>query len=250
MSPELLPLLCLGLCAGQSDRTVHEPPSPFFSALPRFLVPAVSNVTLRCWTHIRNVEFTFTKESHVLPSETMMSLDDSGRTVVLPLTNLSREDAGNYSCKYCKKDDPSRCSPASYLSLVVGGNLSKPFFSGQMRRAVSPGANVTLECVKGRHTAAPVKFVLLKEGTPEFVESHTSTGAVAQFHLGPVKAMDSGNYSCVYYQTEAPFSASLPSASLEIQVTGVASSSAEANLILLGLAAVFLVLLEPSLVEA
>ncbi|XP_027950535.1 T-cell-interacting, activating receptor on myeloid cells protein 1-like [Eumetopias jubatus] len=85
-------------------------PKPFLRASPSFLVPAESNMTLRCWTPVTNVEFTFSKGRILLPSKPMVSVDHSGRMVEVP--------------------------PRS---------SSKPNFLNQKRPTVTPGENVTLQ---------------------------------------------------------------------------------------------------------
>ncbi|XP_037060295.1 T-cell-interacting, activating receptor on myeloid cells protein 1-like [Peromyscus leucopus] len=62
-------------------------------------------------------------------------------------------------------------------------------------------------------------FMLLKEGVPSPVQVQSSESNRADFSLHNVTATDTGNYSCVYHQKEAPFLASHPSDHLEILVS-------------------------------
>lgn len=87
-------------------------PKPFLRALPIF-VPAESNVTLRCWMQVKNVEFIFSNGSIPLPSKSMVSVDVSGRTVEVPLVHLHQQDSGKYACKYFQTEAPHQCPLAS-----------------------------------------------------------------------------------------------------------------------------------------
>ncbi|XP_046504974.1 T-cell-interacting, activating receptor on myeloid cells protein 1-like [Equus quagga] len=63
-------------------------------------------------------------------------------------------------------------------------------------------------------------FALLKAGSPKPIQLRSPVGKETDFSLQSVTVNDTGQYSCVYYQTKAPFWASEPSNRVDIQVTG------------------------------
>ncbi|KAF3814981.1 hypothetical protein GH733_017257, partial [Mirounga leonina] len=154
-------------------------PTPFLRASPSFLVPAKSNMTLRCWTPVRNVEFTFSKGRILLPSKSMVSVDHSGRMAEVPLVNLSRQDSGKYTCKYCRTEAPRQCSPARDVLLVK-------------RLTVTPAENVTLQCQKTDLEIAFIMWALLKRGIPEPIDVPKTIRERGSPHLRRVR--DGGSY--------------------------------------------------------
>ncbi|XP_037677435.1 immunoglobulin superfamily member 1-like [Choloepus didactylus] len=63
---------------------------------------------------------------------------------------------------------------------------------------VLPGKNVTLHC---QGAFQGMRFALLHEGTQDPLLFQSGSGNSADFLLHTVGAEDSGNYSCVYYET-------------------------------------------------
>ncbi|KAB1273271.1 T-cell-interacting; activating receptor on myeloid cells protein 1 [Camelus dromedarius] len=149
----------------------------------------------------------------------------------------------------------------SFAGLCVGqgdlrrdGYFSKPSLQAHQRGVVTEGAEVTLQCQRPDTEIVAVMFALLKAGTPMPVQRRSPAGKETDFSLQNVSIGDTGNYSCVYYQTRAPFLASRPSDHLAIRVTGsprtTASDYTTGNLIRLGLAAAALVIAGAFLLEA
>ena len=100
------------------------------------------------------------------------------------------------------------------------GNFPKPSLHAHHRGEVTAGENVTLQCKKLRHRIEPLMFALLKKGTSTPIKLQGPVGVETDFSLPSVTGRDTGNYSCVYYEREAPFWASQPSDELLIWVTG------------------------------
>ncbi|XP_020038908.2 V-set and transmembrane domain-containing protein 1-like isoform X2 [Castor canadensis] len=78
---------------------------------------------------------------------------------------------------------------------------------------------MTLQCQTEDILTKHKVFLLLKEGTLSPTQPKILENDRAEFTLHNVTVSDSGYYSCVYHQAEAPFWASYPSNDLQILVT-------------------------------
>ncbi|XP_020038906.1 T-cell-interacting, activating receptor on myeloid cells protein 1 isoform X2 [Castor canadensis] len=257
MIPRLLSLLCVRLCVGQEDISGDGSlPKPSLSAWPSSVVPTRNNVTLQCMSSTPGAYFVLRKEEAILESRpSRLSIELTEGAAKFHLIELWPSDAGHYTCEYYRKGFPNTTSqPSNVLLLLVTGYLSKPSLLAHQRGKVTTGGNVTLQCKKEDNGVMPLMFILLKTGVPSPIQFRSPSGTVSDFTFHNVTAKDSGNYSCVYYRSKAPFWASVPSNSLEILVTGSPSAMVEGytkcNLIRLGMAAVIMVIIGVILVEA
>uniref|UniRef100_A0A673UTS1 Ig-like domain-containing protein n=1 Tax=Suricata suricatta TaxID=37032 RepID=A0A673UTS1_SURSU len=217
MTPQLLTLLCTGLCTGQGGREPDEPlPKPSLRAWPSSVAPPRSNVTLQCRSPTKDVHFTLRKGNIPLPFA-QPPASTEGLAEFL-LTDLRTSQAGKYTCEVHRGGLPSMKSPPSdAVLLLVTGDFSKPSLQAHRRGVVTAGDNVTLQCQRPGYDFRRVMFALLKAGEAAPIQTQVSVGKT-DFSLWTVTAGDSGNYSCVYFQTEAPFWASEPSDPLEVRV--------------------------------
>ncbi|XP_075855183.1 T-cell-interacting, activating receptor on myeloid cells protein 1 isoform X3 [Microcebus murinus] len=224
MIPKLLPFLCFnslaGLCVGQGDiRGNGSLPKPSLGAWPSSVAPAGGNVTLRCWTPARGVHFALRKGGAAL--ELPQSPGSPEGPGEFHLADLQIRNAGEYTCEYYRQASPdTRSQPSDVLLLLVTGHLPKPSLSIYRQGKVTAGEKVTLQCQMPGHFVVPMMFALLKAGTSSPLQLRAPTGKETDFSLGSVTAGDTGKYSCVYYQTRAPFWASDPSDQLQISVMG------------------------------
>ncbi|CAK6437434.1 unnamed protein product, partial [Pipistrellus nathusii] len=255
MTAGFLSLLLFGLCAGQDLRRDESLPRPSIQAWPSWMVPATSNVTLRCSTptgeiNSRDVKFTLRKNNALKIS----SPDSPEGLAEFHLTDLTTSDAGEYTCKYRTGSPTRRSPPSDVLLLLVTGELPKPSLHAHHRGEVTAGENVTLQCQQPRIVIEPHMFALLKKGTSTPIMVQGPVGMETDFSLPGVTGSDTGNYSCVYFQPTAPFQASQPSDELTISVAdspGATSTDyTTGNLIRLGLSAFIAVLMVAFLVEA
>nr|KAF6267173.1 hypothetical protein mPipKuh1_017062 [Pipistrellus kuhlii] len=212
-----LSLLLFGLCAGHDPRRDESLPRPSIQAWPSWVLPANSDVTLRCSTPIREVRFTFRKNNDAL--EISPSPDYPEGLAEFHLTDLKSSDAGEYTCEYYIIESPTiRSPPSDVLLLLVTGNFPKPSLHAHHRGEVTAGENVILQCQQPRNMMNSYMFALLKKGTSTPIKLQHAIGMETDFSLPSVTGRDTGDYSCVYFQPRAPFWASQPSDQLTISV--------------------------------
>lgn len=223
MALPLLALFGLGLCVGIELRRDESLPKPSISAWPSSVVPAKSNVTLQCSApptevKFREVNFAFRRQGYIIDSSPSPGSPEG--LVEFHLTDLQHSNSGEYTCDYHRKGSPMRRSPTSdaLLLLVTGGFQHKPSLQALQGGKVSAGENVTLQCQKPDYVTESNMFALLKKGISMPIKHQSPVGKETAFVLRNVTVGDTGDYSCVYYQTKPPYWASEPSDHLEIWV--------------------------------
>ncbi|XP_012589062.1 PREDICTED: T-cell-interacting, activating receptor on myeloid cells protein 1 isoform X3 [Condylura cristata] len=221
MLPQFLTLLFTGLRVSQGDTAGGGSlPKPSLTAWPSSAVPQGSPVRLTCRAPITDLGKTFLIRGG-LTVEDMSSSETTGGLAYFNFTGIQSSQAGWYTCEYQRKNKPRDTSPRSEaLLLLVTGYFPKPRLQAPPRGEVPAGGNVTLQCHWPQHMTEATHFAILRAGvssTPTQVWVSQRRGA--SFSLLNVTASDSGNYSCVYHQTQAPFLASHPSDPISIQVT-------------------------------
>ncbi|XP_045844498.1 T-cell-interacting, activating receptor on myeloid cells protein 1-like isoform X2 [Meles meles] len=219
MMPQLLALLCTGLCAGRGSRgTDGSLPKPSLRAWPSSVMPRSGNVTLRCQTSTKNVNFVLRKGK--VPLESVQSWISTDGLAEFQLTDLQTNSAGEYTCDYYRRGPPhTRSQPSDVLLLLVTGDLPKPSLQAHQRGEVTSGDTMTLRCQTAASVYETIMFALLKTGEAGPVQLQGPVKKETDFSLQNVTAGDTGNYSCVTFQASAPFWASKPSDHLEIRVT-------------------------------
>uniref|UniRef100_A0A452GMU8 Immunoglobulin domain-containing protein n=1 Tax=Gopherus agassizii TaxID=38772 RepID=A0A452GMU8_9SAUR len=187
-------------------------PKPSISLSPSGGVSLRGAVSVWCRGQHQGMRFMLNKEGrHV------RTVDSDGSEVVFYISNMSREDGGNYSCSYHSRSEPFAVSyPSDPMELVVTGEGRGPAHGG-----VSLGAVVTI-CCEGQHRG--VRFVLNKE--QRHYPPVDSDGFGAEFLISNVSREDSGNYSCSYHSKSEPFAVSYPSDPVELVVRGEGPGSA------------------------
>uniref|UniRef100_A0A452J258 Ig-like domain-containing protein n=1 Tax=Gopherus agassizii TaxID=38772 RepID=A0A452J258_9SAUR len=98
---------------------VGEPsyPKPNISGIPRRGVSVGEAMAIWCRRQRQGVRFVLNKEGRHFPP-----VDSDGFGAVFPISNVSREDGGNYSCSYHSRSEPFAVSdPSDPMELVVRG---------------------------------------------------------------------------------------------------------------------------------
>uniref|UniRef100_A0A8C3P8E4 Ig-like domain-containing protein n=1 Tax=Chrysemys picta bellii TaxID=8478 RepID=A0A8C3P8E4_CHRPI len=171
---------------------------------PSRVVALGGSVTIRC-----GVRFVLNKEGrHFQP------VDSNGFEVVFPISNVSREHGGSYSCSYHSRSEPFGVSyPSDPVELVVRGEGPGSASPG----GVALGGAVTIRC---RGWYQNVRFLLYKDGNPNAVQYAEPAGDLAEFPISNVSRRDAGSYSCYYHHKWYPFIWSYPSDPVELVVAG------------------------------
>ncbi|XP_034648561.1 leukocyte immunoglobulin-like receptor subfamily A member 6 [Trachemys scripta elegans] len=140
-------------------------PKPNISLLsPSGGVSLGGSVAVQCRGQRQGVRFVLNKEGrHFQP------VDSAGFEVVFPISNVSREDGGSYSCSYHSKSEPFTVSyPSDPVELVVRGGTDPaqpgaapaPTFPGSAGTGGSESLGLTSPIIAGA-SAAAAGFLLL-----------------------------------------------------------------------------------------
>ncbi|XP_065427779.1 immunoglobulin superfamily member 1-like isoform X2 [Chrysemys picta bellii] len=209
-----LTVLLLGSWLSGHSGVWGEPsyPKPNIYLSPSRAVSLGGVVSVWCRGQHRGVQFVLNKERrHFLPVDT----DDF--EAVFPISNVSREDGGSYSCSYHSRSEPFNVSyPSDPVELVVRDpSLPRPSISLSPTGVTAPGANVTIRCQGQRRD---VRFFLHKAGDLNPQRHVDPAGDRAEFHIPTVGWQHGGRYSCSYRPQSEPFVSSEPSDSVKLVV--------------------------------
>ncbi|XP_049643584.1 leukocyte immunoglobulin-like receptor subfamily A member 6 [Suncus etruscus] len=200
-------LLCLGSL-----------PKPSIWADPGPRIPRWGSVTIWCLGPPKASEFRL----HTVRDSKWEYMEESPAhrgQAYISLRNLNVHRAGQYQCSYTSAHH--RAQRSDPLTLVLTGLSSAPLLKAHPSPVVASGRSVSLSCSSSNMKGT---FHLLKEGDaePRHLEPQFSQGRwQANFSLGPVNASHGGNYTCYLSASSQPYSWSLPSAPLHLQVTDV-----------------------------
>ncbi|XP_039374571.1 leukocyte immunoglobulin-like receptor subfamily B member 2 [Mauremys reevesii] len=187
-------------------------PKPSISLSPSWGVSLGAAVTVRCQGQRRGMRFVLNKEHRHFPP-----LDSDGFEAEFPISIMSWEDSGSYSCFYHSRSEPFTMSyPSNPVELVVRDrSLSKPSISLSPTGVTAPGADVTIRCQGQRQD---VRFFLHKAGDLNPQRHMDPAGAGAEFRIPSVGRQHGGSYSCSYRPRSQPFISSYASSSVELVV--------------------------------
>uniref|UniRef100_A0A674JZF2 Ig-like domain-containing protein n=1 Tax=Terrapene triunguis TaxID=2587831 RepID=A0A674JZF2_9SAUR len=199
---------------------VGEPsyPKPNISLRPGGGVSLGGAVTVWCRGQRRGVRFVLNKEGRHFPP-----VDSDGFEVVFPISNMSREHGGSYSCSYHSRSEPfaGAVSPLfnSCLLLKAGREFPKPTIWVSPSRVVALGGSVTIRC-EGWYLG--MEFFLRKAGPghPNLQVQTVPDGTVAEFPIASVSREDGGSYTCDYRPITEQNRSSQLSDPVEIIVAG------------------------------
>ncbi|XP_065276934.1 killer cell immunoglobulin-like receptor 3DL1 [Emys orbicularis] len=201
---------------------VGEPscPKPNIALRPSGGVSLGGAVTVWCRGQRWGVRFVLNKEGRHFPS-----VDLDGFGAVFPISNVSREHSGSYSCSYHSRSEPFAVSyPSDPVELVVReGSLPKPSISVSPGGVIPVGGNVIIRC---RHQRLGLRFLLYKDGDGNHLTYTDPAGSEAEFLITSARREQSGNYTCRYSNRTGPAAYSEPSAPVQIIVAGGSESPA------------------------
>uniref|UniRef100_A0A674K3Q1 Ig-like domain-containing protein n=1 Tax=Terrapene triunguis TaxID=2587831 RepID=A0A674K3Q1_9SAUR len=129
-------------------------PKPNISLRPGGGVSLGGAVTVWCRGQRRGVRFVLNKEGRHFPP-----VDSDGFEVVFPISNMSREHGGSYSCSYHSRSEPFAVSyPSNPVKVLVRGEgpgSASPFPAPPPARpSRGLGANGTLRTTAGSETSS------------------------------------------------------------------------------------------------
>ncbi|CAM5130954.1 unnamed protein product [Natator depressus] len=222
-------------------------PKPSISLSPSGGVSLGEAVSVWCRGQHRDMRFVLNKEGRHFPP-----VDPNGLEAVFPISNVSREHGGSYSCSYHSRSKPSAASsPSDPVELVVRDpSLPRPSISLSPTGVTTPGADVTIRCQGQRRD---VRFFLHKAGDLNPPRHVDPAGDGAEFHIPTVGRQDGGNYSCSYRPPSEPFVSSDPSDPVQLVVAAAPAGRQDftyANIARLALSAMVLLVLGLILAEA
>uniref|UniRef100_A0A8C0I5W6 Immunoglobulin superfamily member 1 n=1 Tax=Balaenoptera musculus TaxID=9771 RepID=A0A8C0I5W6_BALMU len=191
-------------------------PKPLFKTWASPVVTPGARVTFNCSTPHQQMSFILYKDGSEIASSDRSWASPGASAAHFLIISVGIGDGGNYSCRYY--DFAIWSEPSDPVELVVTEFYPKPTLLAQPGPVVLPGKNVTLRC---QGAFQGMRFALLQEGTQVPLQFQSASGNVADFLLHTVGADDSGNYSCVYYETTMSNRGSYLSKPLMIWVTGL-----------------------------
>ncbi|MBZ3886111.1 Immunoglobulin superfamily member 1 [Sciurus carolinensis] len=189
-------------------------PKPFFKTWTSPVVTPGARVTFNCSTPHQHMSFILYKDGSEIAASDRSWANPGASTANFLIISVGIGDGGNYSCRYY--DFAIWSEPSDPVELVVTEFYPKPTLLAQPGPVVLPGKNVTLRC---QGIFQGMRFALLQERTQAPLQFQSASGNSADFLLHTVSAEDSGNYSCIYYETTMSNRGSYLSTPLMIWVT-------------------------------
>ncbi|XP_065427617.1 osteoclast-associated immunoglobulin-like receptor [Chrysemys picta bellii] len=207
-------------------------PKPSISLSPSGGVPLGGAVTVWCRGWGWNMRFLLYKEGNLT---TLQDAEPAGDLAEFLIRNVSRRDAGNYSCYYHHYWFSFIWShPSDPVELVVAElSYPKPSILLSPSGVVPLGGAVTVQCWGWHwhwHWYQNMRFLLYKDGNPNMLQDVEPRWDLADFLIRNVSWRDAGSYGCYYYSHWNPLIWSHPSDPVELVVAGGSEPSAAPDL--------------------
>uniref|UniRef100_A0A673UR98 Immunoglobulin superfamily member 1 n=1 Tax=Suricata suricatta TaxID=37032 RepID=A0A673UR98_SURSU len=191
-------------------------PKPFFKTWASPVVTPGARVTFNCSTPHQHMTFILYKDGNEIASSDRSWASPGASAAHFLIISVGADDGGNYSCRYY--DFVIWSEPSDTVELVVTEYYPQPTLVAQPGPVVLPGKNVTLHC---QGAFLGMRFALLHEGNQIPLQFQSPSGNSTDFFFHTIGAEDSGNYSCVYYETTMSNRGSHLSKPITIWVTGL-----------------------------
>ncbi|XP_054850081.1 leukocyte immunoglobulin-like receptor subfamily A member 3 [Eublepharis macularius] len=187
------------------------PDRPTISLSPNKGITIGENVTIHCQHDNQDRQFCLQKPGDQLMDECTETKATWGKFLI---SNVNREHAGRYRCKYNyshRISDPSE--PVELL--ITDPDLPRPNISVIPNRMAFVGSNITIQCsTKGSSKT----FYLHKDGgqiEPQLMESD---GETATFSIVNINQSHGGMYKCSYRRPSGSSISSETSEAMDLQV--------------------------------
>ncbi|KAG6923224.1 immunoglobulin superfamily, member 1 [Chelydra serpentina] len=168
-------------------------------------------LTIQCKCRCQGMRVVLYKGGGPTP---LRYMDNAGDVVEFPISNVTLNDVGSYTCRSGSTSAPSIWSdPSDPIELVMRELYPKPSISVSPRRVMAMGGTVTIRC-ECRYQG--LRVVLYKGGDHTALQHIESTGDVTEFPIGNVTQGDSRSYTCPYGSTSQAFIWSDPSDPVEL----------------------------------
>ncbi|XP_028630918.1 leukocyte immunoglobulin-like receptor subfamily A member 5 isoform X1 [Grammomys surdaster] len=205
-------------------------PPPILWAEPGSMISWGKSVTILCQGILEAQEYYLNKKGMTKPIYRQTVLEP-GSKVKFFISSTTELHAGQYHCYY----ESTACfsEHSDMLELVVTGVYSKPRLSVLPSSMVTPGENMTFQCVSflGFDT-----FILAEEGENKLSWTHDAhrhpNGHVqALFPMGPMSPSHKWKFRCYGYNKGNPYVWSVPSDSAELKFSeNIATTNSSLNI--------------------
>uniref|UniRef100_A0A674IND9 Immunoglobulin domain-containing protein n=1 Tax=Terrapene triunguis TaxID=2587831 RepID=A0A674IND9_9SAUR len=209
--PRMLPVWWHGWGGGGQDTE---------GAGPEGVMAVGGAVTIQCKCRCQGMRVVLYKGGDPTP---LRYMDNAGDVAEFPISNVTQQDSGRYTCRSGSTSqpfvwsDPSEPIELKSCVFVHAELYTKPSISVSPRGVMAMGGTVTIPC-ECRYQG--LRVVLYKGGDHTTLQHIENTGDVTKFPICSVTQDGSRSYTCRYGSTSQAFIWSDPSEPVELVVRG------------------------------